>query len=928
MRRDGIRRRRNEPRPGGGRFAPLLMAILILLNGSAGARAATRQYHPMVRFGNSGITLEHVTATWNFVQGGRKVNLLFKCYLRADTRPCWYPPYSPYSHLRLHLETLPDHRSTGTPASFRLIRGRTLMVTTAALVDPSKTRRIGFVLTQPGKGRRAESPFVFTVPLPPSVSRPTSSRTHGRTHASSGSTKRRRRRRGFSSSSHRSSMSSHRSSPPPSSATARTAPWTGKFKWSTTHPRGTLVFDATYDFCGLKGKCSLFRSYGANVKKVADKVKNGAKKALNYVTSFGKKKKKKKKHKKSGGKKYVKCIVKDSTTKGVKHSDMSSSHLRKLLDSLLSKSHPRLAVWKVKSCKVHWNLAWYAPYCWGSYIYDGKEHQRALYPTGGTIQYKPVTARLEAVLKNPSPATLKSDSGKAFFFLEKKRGGLPLVYVEKGKHASVSFVFRRKNGAKLGRPVAVRYVLFSSTDYWNASVLAKGIAPAACIGDGRYAVEMDLGTPAVTGRLPFYLSPVYIPSNASSGPKPLPDRPDVISLQGFVDSGAFYLAMKASKAEGRDLRSLRLKLAQGKRFDSLPRGVSVFDGIRLFVKDYTGSGRTTPPASADAVLIRCKRKDQLGAAMNSLQLPSGWKIKLASGYEKLNGGLEILGEIKGVFGTACDIYKEHNAARLDKLLRSDTELEIVGLFKTRDGGTVYKLERGWVKTRKMNNGIRIVERGTETMPVGSRQTLASRISYNKGLTKLLGGLSIGMIAISTADGIITARREGDNLRIVVYSVEGTVQIASEIVQLTRWAKTPIARRLGWVAAGIGYLETAYEGWKVWENRHNDWKRREHAQKLLATTVDAGIGLIAAAYPPAAVIDPTFRATVYAMNTWYPAGKSSKRLTSEALSSIGSAFSFMTFYLTSGLTAEIAKEALRQAVSKVRKDYPNHIFVAP
>jgi len=52
------------------------------------------------------------------------------------------------------------------------------------------------------------------------------------------------------------------------------------------------------------------------------------------------------------------------------------------------------------------------------------------------------------------------------------------------------------------------------------------------------------------------------------------------------------------------------------------------------------------------------------------------------------------------------------------------------------------------------------------------------------------------------------------------------------------------------------------------------------------------------------------------------------LTANALSDIGSAFSFLASYLTTGLSKELAEQALKQAVKDTRKRFPDRVFIVP
>lgn len=657
------------------------------------------------------------------------------------------------------------------------------------------------------------------------------------------------------------------------------------FRWVEEHPRGSVVMQASYDLFGVEGRCNLY--------------------SLSGLSS-------------------LKHEVKDSSTKGVKQSDLSDAGLKRDLSAVLSRKNPKLEVYRVLKNDQSTSYSWGKPYGWGSYRFNGKDDIRVAYPRGGIIEYRPKRAQVEVLAKNSSPTYLPDDLGSNERILTLVSGSLPSIHLENGKPGTVKLTVQRLAKQKLGHDVVFKVQVFSQANLYDADQIANAVEPALHLGDGVYRVEVPLPAYRRTGVFPVMISAAYAGKDGTL--RALNEDLIVRGLEFECQTGSFRLVLK-NDPNGTGLSSLRKQLSANRSFSGLRPGMQTVGGKKLFVVDAAAlSGQMSPPADADGVLVRFDSTFEMAEAEKKLAIPDAWKVKLTTASGEVMGKMDAVAEAYSYFSSINQAFMDSYAKQL-KALTGETG-DIVKVLQTPKGATVYELESMTVVEQKMPNGITIIEKGVEKVPVGSKEVAASRISrYTSNAQTVVGTLGIGMVAYASATNIITAARAGDSVDVALYSVEGGVKLASQVVSLSKYAKTSGATALGYVDAGMGFVRSGIALYKF-SKANSAWERQEKGQEVVGMTLNTGLSVLAVAYPPAAVIDPTFRATVTVMNRIVPGSKANKELTDAALADVGTALSFMASYLTTGIAKEVAEQALKQGIEEARTSCPNMVFMAP
>jgi len=352
-------------------------------------------------------------------------------------------------------------------------------------------------------------------------------------------------------------------------------------------------------------------------------------------------------------------------------------------------------------------------------------------------------------------------------------------------------------------------------------------------------------------------------------------------------------------------------------------------GLRVYVivHDATTAAAVTRAAGADAIMVRFGRPDDMPDVVQALKgMPPAWKTAIDQTTAVVLGAHEVASTITGFFAVVRDDYLDA-AGKQAKFLSGQTS-DVVRVLKTPQGQTVYCTEQNWVSERTMAGNVRVIEKGTDRLPTTSRETTLSKMGrYTSGAETVLGAMNIGAVAYASAGQVIVAHRQGDNVDVAIYATQGAVRIASQVVSLSRYAKTGGGQALAVVASAVGLLEAGKAAWEF-GRATSAWDKQEKGQQVISVTANAGLSVVAALYPPAAVIDPTFRATVAVLNRWIPGSKDDKELTAAALADIGTAFSFMASYLGGTVPKETAEQALRKGVDETKKRVSSGVFIAP
>lgn len=660
------------------------------------------------------------------------------------------------------------------------------------------------------------------------------------------------------------------------------------YRWTELHPPGTVFMDMSYPVVGAEGRLNLFSVdlTGGNL---------------------------------------VHELVND-TSKGVKHSDLSNGGLAEFFNGMLSRKHPKLRVREVRKNESQtwsWNTRYFA---WGSYRWGKDERVTRVYPKGGVIDYRPKTATFEFTARNIEDTYLPDDLGSNYRLLTLANGALPRVALMADKATTLRLVYQRPTGKPLPYPMVVKLQVFDSTPPVNGAVAHSAVEPALAVGtDGTYQAEFLIPGSSRAGEFPYALTVGYLSQDQFRSA----NEDEIVKELSFESQIGSYRLVLREDPQGTALAALRKKLNEQNRFLSLPPGKQVFEGKQIFVVSaHAISGRFAPPAGVDGVLVRCRTREEFQDANARLALPPEWATKLENVSEGIAGHAELFTEAYSYVSTFATAYMDSATKRVRELAKLGEDQEVLMVLKAPDGRTIYKMDDLWVSESRLPDGTRVVQKGTDSIPTGSKELAASRFSRaTQAAGAFAGGLSLGMTLYQTGDDVVHAWRQGDEVKVTLLTATGAVKVATQVVSLTKWASSAGGTALAYADAALGLLEV---GKAVYDFRKASGSidRMAKGEAIASASLNTGMAIAAVAYPPAAVIDPTFKATVMVLNRWIPGSKSNKDLTAAALADIGTAFTFMGSYLASGINAETAKQGLSIGIEEVRKAFPNHVFIPP
>jgi len=178
------------------------------------------------------------------------------------------------------------------------------------------------------------------------------------------------------------------------------------------------------------------------------------------------------------------------------------------------------------------------------------------------------------------------------------------------------------------------------------------------------------------------------------------------------------------------------------------------------------------------------------------------------------------------------------------------------------------------------------------------------------------GLSVGAVLASDGKQAVVAYQDGDAIKGTLYATKATLGVLKEVSSVQALHKHAGMQALGSVK-GQAALTAAIGTIEVGMNLYAASQTADSIEKLscyegaAAATVDTGIGVVACVYPPAAVIEPTWKTTVAVFSYFAPC-----ELAQEVCSSPGSAFTFVWEYFgTDEIPSSIAKAALEWAAAE-------------
>lgn len=660
------------------------------------------------------------------------------------------------------------------------------------------------------------------------------------------------------------------------------------YRWTELHPPGTVFMDMSYPVVGAEGRLNLFAVDVANGTLVHEVV--------------------------------------DNASKGVKHSDLSNGGLAEFFNGMLSRKHPKLRVREVRKNESQtwsWNTRYFS---WGSYRWGQNERVTRVYPRGGVIDYRPKTATFEFTARNIEDTYLPDDLGTHYRLLTLANGALPRVTLMADKATTLRLVYQRPTGKPLPYPMVAKLQVFDSTPPVNGVVAYSAVEPALAVGaDGTYQVEFLIPGSARAGEFPYSLSVGYLSQDQFRSA----NEDEIVRELSFESQIGSYRLVLREDPQGTALAALRAKLNEQNRFLSMRPGKQIFEGKQIYVVSaHAISGTFAPPAGVDGVLVRCRTREEIQAANARLALPPDWATKLENVSESIAGHAELFTEAYSYVSTFTTAYMDSATKRARDLAKLGEDQDVLMVLKAPDGRTIYKMDDLWVSESRLPDGTRVMQKGTDSIPTGSRELAASRFSRaTDAAGKAMGGLALGMTLYQTGNDVVHAWRQGDEVKVTLLTAQGTIKIATQVVSMTKWAKSAGGTALAYADAAMGLFEV---GKAVYDFRKASGSidRMQKGEAIAGASLNTGMAVLTVAYPPAAVIDPTFKATVMVLNKWIPGSKSNKDLTAAALADIGTALTFMGSYLTTGINAETARQGLTIGIEEVRKAFPNYVFIPP
>jgi hypothetical protein len=267
-----------------------------------------------------------------------------------------------------------------------------------------------------------------------------------------------------------------------------------------------------------------------------------------------------------------------------------------------------------------------------------------------------------------------------------------------------------------------------------------------------------------------------------------------------------------------------------------------------------------------------------------------------------------------------------------------------------EGQTVYKVAKAATETTTkvvsaagvISSQVEWVE--TEKYEVDSLDELPGdhwlrSPQYQKAAAGLkAAGVALGVGAVLASDGrqACVAYQSGDYIEGTSYATKATLGVLKEVSSVKALHKYGSMKALGSVkgqaalTAAIGTVEVGMNLYEASQTT-DPIARLSCYEGAVAATFDTGIGIVACIYPPAAVIDPTWKLTVAVFSYFAP-----DELAQDVCSSPGSAFTFIwEYFATDEIPSQIAEAALEYATGEACKSvnernaagYPT-IFIEP
>ncbi|MBS3762710.1 MAG: carboxypeptidase regulatory-like domain-containing protein [Planctomycetes bacterium] len=129
-----------------------------------------------------------------------------------------------------------------------------------------------------------------------------------------------------------------------------------------------------------------------------------------------------------------KHVLKDSQTKGVRHSQITRKNVKDRIQKVLKKSKADYKLLHLSKPKKHLSLGRQRAYSWGSV-----DSRRTGYHRGGTIDYEGTIYKCRGMLRNRGPLILKDSRKRPFAYMVCGNGRLPEPSLDGSGPATVWF---------------------------------------------------------------------------------------------------------------------------------------------------------------------------------------------------------------------------------------------------------------------------------------------------------------------------------------------------------------------------------------------------------------------------------------------------------------------------------------------------------
>ncbi len=407
---------------------------------------------------------------------------------------------------------------------------------------------------------------------------------------------------------------------------------------------------------------------------------------------------------------------------------MSQQGVAKALSRLMSQKPPKVAITKVTEFKRdQTDYDWgYHPYRWGSFSYRGQETVRPLYPTGGVIEYRPITAYLRGIASNTEDTFLPDALRCNFKHVVKEDGSLPRINLIAKVYTTIRFIYQRAAQEKSPSDVpVVKCQLFTNYNAPYDTPMLTTVEPAIHLGNGMYMVEIAIPSPETSGSRPVFLTPAYY-SPATQSIYAATEELLIKELTFQHYEGGYHLYLKQDPT-GSVAEALRTTLNRDMSFRSLYGGiVNTVNKLKILVID--GENIPTKPSvpdNVDGVLIRAKSPVLLAKADAAFPIPAKWRKELAPSSAEAAGKKSLVAEVISSFESVQMSVMDRQIIKSKAEEPKDIDI-VQSLAIAGTGAKVYMAERNRIAEQAKGDGTKLVEKSTERVPVESTDTIKGR----------------------------------------------------------------------------------------------------------------------------------------------------------------------------------------------------------